>query len=202
MTKKKTTKQKPDKQLGIGEIVEKALGKDGTHWSCLGKDGERKLRSLIVHAFPRKRTLKIVEIGTHRGVSACILSAYGMVDTYDVKDWDLRDRVLEIVGPINKVNFHLIPTGEDVAKGNDWLTGGLKDKSFDLAFIDGNHAYESVMKNFRAVKHCGVVIFHDYTHNKFHEARTVAFVNQIPAGRITKYKGFAMWQSLEKVNLK
>ena len=179
--------------MNFKEKLKAKFGPDGTHWSVLGKDGRTKFKRLIKKAGGGREDLKIVEIGTHRGVSACILAEYGMVETFDIKDWDLRDEIIGFMGMTARVKFRQIPCGS-VEEGNAKLTDWLKQKQFDLAFIDGNHAYESVQENFEAVKHCGTVIFHDYADNDFHRDRTVKFVDSIPDGEITRDEPFAMWQ--------
>ena len=177
----------------LGQRLQERFGPDGTHWSCLGGNGLKKFCTLIEMAFGKRDNLKIVEIGTHRGVSSCILARYGTVETFDIKDWNLRDEVIEFFGMTNRVKFKQIPCGS-VQDGNAKLTNWLKEKTFDLAFIDGNHEYESVEENFEAVKHCGTVIFHDYSRNNFHEHRTVKFVDSIPEGKVTPLEPFALWQ--------
>lgn len=180
----------------FGERLKGKFGHAATHWSCLGRNGLHHFTAIIEEAFGKRDDLKIVEIGTHRGVSASILARYGNVETFDIKDWDIRDELIEFLGMTARVKFTLIPC-LSVEEGNAILTDWLKHKTFDLAFIDGNHAYDSVLENFEAVKHCGTVIFHDYNHNQFHELRTVEFVDSIPdtyGGTVVIMGLFAMWR--------
>lgn len=177
----------------LAKITE-VFGADGNHWSCLGNDGERQMRSLLSLARPIHGECygTIIEIGTHQGVSACLLSEYAQqVITFDVKDWWLRKDVMEFLGC--QVDFRLLKanTAKD---SNREISDILKGLDFDLAFIDGDHSYESVCDNFEAVKRCGRVIFHDYKHNKCHLPKTVKFVDSIPDGRTTKLEPFALWE--------
>jgi len=200
MTKSKTITSK---------VLER-FGATGTHWSILEDDGEYQLCTLVSELFPLRHDLSIVEIGTHQGVSASVLAKFGIVNTYDVVDWPLRDEIIEHLGNSHRIEFKLIPTenggkqlpGEPdrmniIREGNEWLSAELRNKTFDIAFIDGNHEHESVVQNFESVKHCGVVVFHDYNKNQFHNHRTVRFVDSIPknyGGNIRTNEPFAVWQ--------
>jgi hypothetical protein len=178
----------------LAQRIRDAFGSDGLHWSCLGRDGERIVKRLIHLAAPTftgeisSGPLRIVEIGTHQGVSAVILSQFGEVDTFDIKHWTLRDEILAHFGCVEKVRTHIVEDNKDLARQLDQM-------EFDLAFVDGKHDYADVAANFQAVKKCGRVIFHDYAHNRFHEERTVKFVNSLPDGRTTKMEPFALWES-------
>lgn len=177
--------------MALAETLEAAFGRDGLHWSCLGRDGESKLRALVIEALRTHRAPRepvIFEIGTHQGVSSVILAEYGRVITVDVKDWPLRQSVWDHFGVSERCTF--VPV-----HSNGHILELVKYHQFDLAFIDGNHEFESVKPNFRAVKKCGRVIFHDYTHNEFHQHRTVKFVDSIPIGRVTKLPPFALWEA-------
>lgn len=183
---------------GLQEEIRKTFGKDGLHWSCLGNDGERKFRMLIEMALATiPEEPRILEIGTHRGVSTTILAQFGCVMTYDIIDWPLRHKVWEHFGVTGRI--HSVVLNSSVEKGNALLAAALNEVDFHLAFVDGNHEYESVKANFQAVKKCGRVIFHDFTYNQRHIPRTVRFVNQISHGRITKMPPFALWESLDHV---
>lgn len=174
------------------EVVEK-FGQDGMHWSCLGHDGEARLRWCVRYLCrdiqPDRRPL-CFEIGTHRGVSSTILADAGCdVVTLDIEAYPLARRVWEHFGVVERITPLL--TKDDIETAR--LAGNLR---FDFAFIDGCHALASVQANFRAVQHCGRVIFHDYEH-RCHRDRTVAFVDGLPYGRTTKLAPFAVWESPE-----
>lgn len=173
--------------------VQRVFGTDGRHWACLGCNGERKLKHLLCRATDSLRAPRIVEIGTHRGVSSVILSHFGDVKTFDIKDWDLRDEILDHFGASSRVSFNLCKDAADVH-------ARIAKLAFDVAFIDGNHALKSVHDDFGAVKRCGRVIFHDYE-PKLHMDRTVKFVDALRTGRITKLIPFALWESSEVLEL-
>jgi len=175
---------------GIGQEVNKVFGEDGIHWSCLGWDGERKLKYLARRAYldTRKDAPAIVEIGTHRGVSSAILATMGWrVVTFDIEVQPLRDKVWTHFGCADKIDARLCNNDNHLAT----LLAPLK---FDAAFIDGCHDYSSVSANFDAVARCGRVIFHDYE-LRCHKERTVRFVDELRHGRTTKIIPFAYWES-------
>lgn len=202
-----------NRRATIGERVTEKFGAAGTHWSIVAAydGGESDLRRLMHALFPGRQDLSIVEIGTHQGVSAAILAEYGIVHTYDVVDWPLRSEIIKHLGVGHRVVFTLIPTANKgaqiqgsakhthtIEEGNQWLGAQLKHMDFDVAFIDGNHSYESVKANFEAAKGCGTVIFHDYSHDKGHHLhRTVRFVDGIEreyGGSVSGMEPFAIWK--------
>lgn len=192
----------------IAQRVAQRFGPAGLHWSLAeADDGEAALCDLVMMtpAYKVRQTLGIVEIGTHQGVSAAILSQFGFVRTYDPVDWPLRAEILRFLDVEHAVEFTLIPTcceGREfapatrtraIAEANAWIAAHLREQVFDVAVIDGNHDYASVAANFDAVRHCGAVIFHDYSDNGFHRERTVRFVDGIRAGRVLRHPPFALW---------
>jgi len=196
-----------DAPEGMIAEVNRVFGKDGYHWSMLGHDGESKLRRLVEAAFPPpghgapQRLLNIIEIGSHRGVSACILADYGQVTTFDIDDEPLFDQVVHHFRKDTRIRRRLIPTTSDhrwerARQGDAHLSELLPAMKFDLAFVDGNHDLDSVQANYEAVKHCGCVIFHDYELTA-HRDRTVEFVDNLRDGRTTKLSPFAMWEKFE-----
>lgn len=188
--------------------VRKRFGTTGTHWSVIDDDGEVVLRRLVKMLFPGRSDLSIIEIGTHQGVSAAILAEYGNVHTFDIVDWSYRDEIIEYLGIGHRIVFSLVPTSNHgkglptgaartkiIAEGNAWLSAELRNRTFDMAFIDGNHDYDSVKANFEAAKHCKCVLFHDYS--ELHENRTVRFVDGIEreyGGTVTTMAPFAVWR--------
>jgi hypothetical protein len=180
---------------GIKDELLREFGEDGMHWSCLGHDGQARLEWCVRHLtvgkpeFEHRRPV-CFEIGTHHGVSSTIMARLGLdVITLDIEAYPLSKRVWEYFG----VQGRISPL---VTKGDPDTAMLAKNAQFDLAFIDGCHALESVRANFEAVNHCGRVIFHDYEH-KCHRDRTVAFVDALDYGRTTKLAPFAVWESPE-----
>lgn len=181
----------------VRDRIATALGVDGLHWACLAGEGERKLRTFVEAALKTRApggVPHIVEIGTHQGVSACILADYGEVTTWDIKQWPLYDRVVEALKPRNRIERRLVRDNAHLARELAAITG-----AYDLAFVDGCHDYQPCLENFAAVRGCGRVVFHDYEHDAY-TGRVVKVVDEIRDGRITKWSPFALWESLELVN--
>lgn len=137
----------------------------------------------------------VLEIGTYRGVAAAEMAQYcEKVITIDLKFGKLErngtnfDRYafwqsLEV----NNIEFHAVTGDEEKAK----LISKLK---FDLAFIDGAHHGDAAARDFRLVKHCGRVLFHDYDKSTQPQYNRVwEFVNSLPKEQIEVIDIFALW---------
>lgn len=110
-----------------------------------------------------RRNPRIIEIGTHWGVSAHILSDYGNVDTFDLvvdSTANKVDAVLET--PPGAVKRHSALDQE----GIDKLVRALvrDDGPFDIGHIDGAHEYENVAHDFELLVEagCKAILIHDY----------------------------------------
>lgn len=183
----------PELGTPMRDELKRAFGADGIHWSCLDDKGEHKLARLAGEALSHGRLLgdtpRIVEIGTHRGVSACILARFGYVTTFDIKAWDQFEQIVDHFGATGRIERHIVANNADLANR-------LSALEFDFAFVDGCHDYEPVRQNFQAVRKCGRVLFHDYGHVNYKD-RVVRAVDEIPDGRTVKLHPFALWESLE-----
>ena len=135
----------------------------------------------------------IVEIGTHLGLSAAFLAQYApKVYTFDVMFDQLEEKFKESVKKYNleeiwkylnvenKIERRFVSLGE---------VADVSDLNFSFAFIDGDHKYESVKKDFNAVKHCGAVMFHDYNN----KCGVNKFVDSIDIGKVIKKPPLALW---------
>jgi predicted O-methyltransferase YrrM len=89
-------------------------------------------------------------------------------------------------------NIDLILVADDEEKKQ--IIGGM---SFDFAFIDGDHAFESVKRDFEIVRRCGLVLFHDQIrrHRPFKKDGVCDFVDTLPQKQIEKLGMFAMWRA-------
>ena len=98
----------------------------------------------------------IVEIGTWKGASTVLLAQYAnLVITFDPYPLPMCSGVWERMGVAHKIRRVRVPEG---------MTADVSDVDFDFAFIDGDHHFEQVVRDFEAVRHCGKVMFHDYAH--------------------------------------
>lgn len=81
-------------------------------------------------------------------------------------------------GPLNTLEskypekFNLIPLDSHKKSTKDILKGKLKEEKVDFLFIDGDHTYEGVKKDFLMykdlVKKGGIIAFHDITDSERH----------------------------------
>lgn len=106
-----------------------------------------------------------IEIGTHNGLSAIILTNWAKrVYTFDIslrnseflwRFFGVRDKISSFVGPRSELEWEINYIQEN------WLDVGVVEH-FNLAYVDGSHDYEWVKKDFELVKFTGRVLFHDY----------------------------------------
>ena len=122
---------------------------------------------------------RILEIGTRNGISAVILAQVGPVVTYDVKKRFLIDDIWAWQGVQDRVEFRF--RGQDPLDMSD----------VGLAFIDGDHSYDSVKQDFEEVKGCGRVIFHDCLHIR----GVNEFIDGLNGDVQIKQSYFAVWRS-------
>lgn len=144
--------------------------------SCLGMHGEFFFRECMwicmdgIERPPGVGTIEILEIGTHKGVSAALLAQFGHVVTFDIEakkhdpetghgigklELDAQDALWGWLGLhdfITAVIGNTVQTIEAIAK----------EREYSVAFVDGDHSFEGVTRDWEAVKHIGRVIFHDY----------------------------------------
>jgi len=123
----------------------------------------------------------IIEIGTNRGISSLLLSMTGnVVYTYDIKEWNGMRKIWKRFNVEDKIVFN-IRNDETIFPDN-----------FDFAFVDGEHDYKSVEKDFKELydKNIKIMLFHDYT-NKFPDYKK--FIDEIPIGKLIIKKPFALW---------
>ena len=126
----------------------------------------------------------LVEIGTCYGLSAAHFALHvNKVHTFDVCSFEGRDKLWEDTGVADKICFHLIKTRNNIRRI-------LKDMDFDFAFIDARHEVEEVRKDFRVVKRCKRVLFHDVDSERFPD--NYEFLNEI-GGRIV-YNNIGYWE--------
>lgn len=102
----------------------------------------------------------IIEIGTHNGIGTVVLASIGkIVCTYDItyRDAEFVWNLFEVREKIRYCVIRPEQIGFDIRTIMKWPS----IFSFNLAVVDGNHAYESVKHDFELVKFCKRVLFHD-----------------------------------------
>jgi hypothetical protein len=153
-----------------------------------------------IKKFMTIKPIKIaIEIGTFRGITSAWMSQFcdrlytvdlldGQVQQPLWKDLPMRGDIwkyLEI--PDDKIWFQPV-------KCNNSKERFLKKINFDFAFVDGDHSYEGVKKDFELVKRCGRVLFHDYDKAPGKACPVRDFINSIKEGTIETTKDFAYWE--------
>jgi predicted O-methyltransferase YrrM len=123
--------------------------------SCTGAH-ELTFRAILEHQKPKA----VIEIGTHQGVSAALLSDYAdRVVTFDVFPNKTRALVWKLLECADKIveRVHMAQKVRDTE-----IAGAAKVS--DLAFIDGSHLMNDVALDFRLVAGAGCrkIVMHDY----------------------------------------
>lgn len=142
-----------------------------------------------------------VEIGTYRGVAAAEMSQYcDRVVTIDLRygkleqleqAWD-RHAFWSSLG-ITNIDFHAVSNDHEKARL-------LKALEFDFAFIDGAHD-QTVANDFKMVRKCGNVLFHDADDNRLRASKPDAsnhvfeFIDRLPKEQVRLHDIFAYWKS-------
>lgn len=117
---------------------------------------------------------EVLEIGSYQGRSAhAIASALSDNDNVNsllvcIDDWSQDGAshnafIDNMTAPRFKLNI-LVKDGK-----NEEFVNNFEDESFDMIFIDGNHEYEEVMKDFKnwysKLRQGGILLGHDYRRN-------------------------------------
>lgn len=181
-----------------------------------GKENEVRpgVKAIVASAMPdlknsakfliSKNIKVMVEIGTCYGLSAAHFAQYvGELHTFDVADFQGRQKMWDDLGVADNIYFYLI-NGRPEKNGNIKNHLGIVPKNpkaidiktvlgklnYDFAFIDARHNYEDVKLDFELVKSCGRVLFHDT--NKLRFEGVNKFVNEIGAKKL--YYNVSYWE--------
>lgn len=122
-----------------------------------------------------------VEIGTLKGLTACMLSRnFESVTSIDIIDDPLKLEIIKLLG-ITNINF--INVANNFEKAD--IIGKLK---FDAAYVDGDHTNDTD-SDFNLVKKCGKVLFHE------HWPAQPAVISQVAKlnGKIIISDKWALW---------
>lgn len=129
-------------------------------WS-IGTNGMRDMVKLLYAASPERfssRTMTILEIGTCRSLTSCLMAQVGVVYTLDVAHYAETRGIME-GSPEGTRSRIVFVTSGDADRGRALLA----KIRFDAVFIDGCHAYEAVVKDIAyAANLSDALIFHDY----------------------------------------
>jgi predicted O-methyltransferase YrrM len=102
---------------------------------------------------------RCVEIGTCNGLTAIVLARYfEHVCTVDIVARPMAQQVASLLG-VHNITWYTVDNNADKADliKNDFHEG----RSFDAAFVDGDHAADTET-DFALVARCGRVLFHEH----------------------------------------
>lgn len=95
-----------------------------------------------------------VEIGTLKGLTACVLARYfERVVTVDIIDDPQKREIATMLG-ITNIAFVNVRNNAEKAEV-------IEAVNFDAAYVDGDHAHDTET-DFALVSRCGRVLFHEY----------------------------------------
>ena len=184
------------------KLIEK-FGNDRLRLEFSAIQDEKEMREAleyIVSLYPEGVEKVCVEIGSFHGVSASILAEYfDVVHTFDIteqgggyyKDVDIKFDIWDYLNISDKIKFHLINNDKEKAEI-------LKQIPYNFAFIDGQHK-GGVDKDFKLLKDCGKILFHDYCPEKCTKQRTgmydyvVEFIDTLEDNIVYKTPPFVVW---------
>lgn len=107
------------------------------------------------------RAVRCLEVGTWTGITAQILSRFcGEVVTIDVVDRSEKYEIDRFVCGLRGLDSSVKFVVSEPEKVSDAIMRERCGEGFDMAFLDGDHAKET-LSNWDAVKHCGQVLFHE-----------------------------------------
>src|SRR5690606_39961805 len=123
------------------------------HWTAAAKNQEQKFRAFLDELRPSR----IVEIGTHQGVSAALLAEYAPVTTIDIFPDRVRQRVWRKKRPRHAITELVFRS----SRARDAAIAAAVAEA-DLAFVDGCHLMPAVVRAFVMITVCGRVVRHDF----------------------------------------
>jgi len=127
----------------------------------------------------------IIEIGTKRGVSAAVFAMYApKVITFDVAPLSKECHAIwEHLAVTDRIEQRIVTS--EVAN-----VDGIHAT---FAFVDGDHAFVSVMRDYNAVRHVGTVLFHDYGDTR--RPGVTKLVNSLVPEYTHTNAPYALWSS-------
>jgi len=141
----------------------------------------------------------LLEIGTHHGGTLCVMARLadpnGTIISVDLPRGEFGGGYKWFHIPIfksfafDKQKLHLLRGDSHSIEMGTQVRGILgSGGELDLLFIDGDHSYEGVKKDFNSyaslVRHGGIVAFHDIAEHTIQTCQVARFWNEIK----TKYR--------------
>lgn len=130
-----------------------------------------------------------VEIGTKYGLSALLIAHYAYhLTTIDIIPRTEPMRIWDLYGLSPKITYAVVDDNKEKAEY-------VKGLDFDFAFIDGDHSYEGIKLDFKLVRKCGRVLFHDYDYSEPPLKDDVnRFIEELPKEEVKINEPFAYWE--------
>jgi len=184
------------KNLNLDQLIEFTSNKPGHYVASLQVKSEIAHLLEIVRAFKPKT---MMEIGTARGGSLFLFSRVLPENSF-ILSLDLPGGSFGGGYPFWKIPLYksfasnsqkieLVRANSHEAKTKDKITEILGERKLDFLFIDGDHTYEGVKRDFELysslVKKGGIIAFHDVAH---HPAETNCNVDKFWGEVKKKYK--------------
>lgn len=170
-----------------------AVGPEYAHWSTF-LTGEDKFAAQLDRAMKDLWTLEtVLEIGTHRGVSASFIAARtgAHVTTIDSDDCsELATRLWDALGVSAQIVAHW---GVDRHRKREIAHSTV----WDLVYIDGGHQVDDVLEDWSAVTgYARAVLLHDYGDTRPGMEGPTHLVNTVYRREGWKMDGcFAYWRA-------
>lgn len=160
-------------------------------WS-IGTKGMRDMVGMLRLSNPEAfeaRVMTILEIGTCRSLTSCLMAQVGVVYTLDVAHYPETKAILENAPAGTRSRIVHVNSG-DAERGRALLAR----MRFDAVFIDGCHRYEAVVKDIEfAAPLSDALIFHDYDdrHSENVVLAVDAFAASCPLAFVSKTSSLA-----------
>ena len=168
------------------------FGEEILNNSCLRPRYPHKYLYNLINKIKPKQ---IIEIGTNNGISSAFFAQFIFVKkviTIDPLKSSIAQRVWKLFNVLDKIIYVNNFSSESIMK---------EHQDVDLAFIDGDHNYENVKKDFEMIKNntqCKYILFHDYFITK---PAVKKFIDSLGKEIIEKREDlfFALWKRKDEV---
>lgn len=159
----------------LNDLRKSRLGKSlAWNWTAAEAKQEPHFRKILEARLPKR----IVEIGTHEGVSTALLAEYAPVETFDILPNHFRKKVWAETNPQFEIKENIITSS---ARRDAAISAAVAVSNF--AFIDGCHLMPDVERDFRICAPTGCVVLHDYWQTPGNWPDVKEFVDRLPRSR-------------------
>lgn len=126
-----------------------------------------------------------LEIGTYLGMMALLLARLiPKITTIDTCPRTDPYALWNAFGVTGRIDYFAFCDADDIPEF-------VGETDFDLAYIDGDHSYEGVKRDFEMTRRFGRVLFHDY----FHKDEIKRFIDTLPSEELFFCNPFVLWEA-------